>query len=224
LQNNEKCKSPYNDIYYTLHQAYGPQYWWPAETDFEIMVGAILTQNTSWTNVELAITNIKKARVMNVEGMIALNSEALASLIRPAGFFNIKTLRLQSMCRFLLTEGGMDELANHTTDRLRTQLLGVHGIGPETADSILLYAFGRNIFVIDAYTKRIFQRLGLLAPGASYNEAQQQFHAQLPCQTSLFNQYHALIVEHAKRHCRVKPSCPACPVRTFCPTGNSNSA
>jgi len=208
-------------IYNLMYSAYGPQHWWPARTPFEVMIGAVLTQNTAWRNVEHAIANLNEAGVMDAEAIAALSREALAMLIRPAGYFNVKARRLQSMCYFFLAQEKFEGLGNRPAKELRKLLLNVHGIGPETADSILLYALNRPVFVVDAYTRRIFQRLGAVAPDAGYDQVQAFFHDRLPHDVELFNEYHALIVEHAKRNCRVKPICTACSLLTLCPAGKS---
>lgn len=175
------------------------------------MVGAVLTQNTAWNNVERAIAALKAAQVLSVASILALPSSELAALIRPAGYFNVKTRRLKALCKFLHTRGvaeDPEQLARQAPlPELRQQLLGVHGVGAETADSILLYALGKPIFVVDAYTRRIFVRLGHLASDAGYGPTQHLFHANLPTETALFNEYHALIVALGKTHCRSKPIC-----------------
>jgi len=207
-------------IYNLLFNTYGPQHWWPAETPFEVMVGAVLTQNTAWRNVERAIANLANGHALEPELMMTIPEEELAELIRPAGYFRIKAKRLRTFCAFYHEHGQWKRLSTMPTETLRTKLLGVHGIGPETADSILLYAFDRPAFVIDTYTKRIFRRLGLSAAEINYEELQQFFHDLLPDNISMFNEYHALIVEHAKRHCRAKPVCSGCPLLNACCTGS----
>lgn len=203
-------------IYDLLFKAYEPQHWWPAETSFEVMVGAVLTQNTAWRNVEAAIANLAEGRALEPELVMAMPEKKLAELIHPAGYFRIKAKRLRAFCAFYLEHGQWKGLNTLPTASLRTKLLTVHGVGPETADSILLYAFDRPVFIIDAYTKRIFQRLGVLLPDMSYEEAQHHFHERLTAEASLFNEYHALIVEHAKRYCLIKPACAECPLLILC--------
>ncbi len=201
-------------IYARLFERYGAQHWWPAETPFEVMVGAVLTQNTAWSNVERAIDNLKAMEGgLGLEPLLALSQQRLAQLIRPAGYFNVKAKRLMSLCRFLQRHGDLDRL---DTERLRAALLSVHGIGPETADDILLYAFQRPVFVIDAYTRRLFGRLGMVGEARSYESLRRGFEAALPCDSELFNEYHALIVVHAKQHCRTKPACDGCPLFDLC--------
>ncbi|MGQ9686966.1 MAG: endonuclease III domain-containing protein [Thiobacillaceae bacterium] len=209
--------------YRLLFAAYGPQHWWPGETAFEVMVGAILTQNTAWANVERAIANLKAAERLTCEDILALPDDALAELIRPAGYFNVKARRLKALCAFLADQGvcatpqRLRDLSN--LPELRRRLLSVHGVGEETADSILLYALELPIFVVDAYTRRIFSRLGLIPADASYGEIQQAFQRHLPADVALYNEYHALIVHLGKSVCRPKPRCEQCPLRERCPGG-----
>ena len=202
-----------NSIYDALYQTFGPQHWWPAESSFEVMVGAVLTQNTAWVNVERAIENLRRADLLDPTPLSALDATELADYLRPAGYFNIKAKRLQALTRFLLDHPGLDHL--ETVD-LRQLLLGVHGVGPETADDILLYAFQRPVFVIDAYTRRLFGRLGLAEEGSGYEMLRQQFETSLEPDVEMFNEYHALIVQHAKHVCRTKPKCQECTLRSNC--------
>lgn len=195
---------------------YGQQGWWPAETAFEVMVGAVLTQNTAWTNVESAITNLKRQGSLSAEWVNSLPAESLAQLIRPSGYYNVKARRLQNLCQFLLDQRGEEGLAQWPTERLRHGLLGVNGIGEETADDILLYAFSRPVFVIDAYTRRIFSRLGGVKGDESYGDLSQWFSSNLPSDVLLYNEYHALIVKHAKQACSPRPQCDDCVVRKIC--------
>ena len=185
-------------LYDRLLAAYGSQYWWPAESRFEVIVGAVLTQNTSWKNVEKAITSLKKAGNLDLDCIAAMAQDELAELIRSAGFFNVKARRLKNLCGWLQSQGGLDELATWDTGRLRTALLAINGIGPETADDILLYAFNRPVFVIDTYTRRLLTELGLIEGGEDYETLRQMFESCLPPDHSLYNEYHALIVRHAK--------------------------
>ena len=212
-------------VYTTLFDHYGPQGWWPGDTPFEVMVGAVLTQSTAWRNVEKAMANLKQVSALDPQAIAALEAAELAELIRPAGYFNVKAQRLQSFCRWLLQQGGEAALQSWDDATLRHALLSVNGIGPETADDMLLYAFVRPIFVIDAYTRRIFMRLGLIRGDERYEELRQHFedqlkanHTERPQQTQLFNEYHALIVIHAKRSCRSKPLCGECCLRGCCAT------
>jgi endonuclease-3 related protein len=207
-------------IHDRLYEAFGPQHWWPADTPFEVAVGAVLTQNTAWTNVERAIANLKEADVLGPRAILGLTDEGLAELIRPAGYFNVKARRLKALCQFLADEadGDLTALADRDTVALRHALLTVKGVGEETADSILLYALHRTVFVVDAYTRRIFERLGLLDPGHGYGAIQATFEAALPRDLALFNEYHALIVALGKDYCKPKPRCAACPLRPLCPS------
>ena len=207
--------------YQRLLAHYGPQHWWPGETPFEVMVGAVLTQNTAWTNVEKAIANLKAAQALDCRAMLALPDGDLAALIRPAGYFNVKAVRLKALCRFLDRRGVADvpeRLAGQADlAALRHDLLAVHGIGEETADSILLYALGLPSFVVDAYTRRAFGRLGLLAGNERHDEIRQRFETGLPRDVGLYNEYHALIVQLGKQHCRPRPRCAGCPLTPICP-------
>lgn len=202
-------------IYRRLLGVFGPQGWWPGDTPFEVAVGAILTQNTAWTNVERAIKNIKAERCLSLRAMDRLSERRLAGLIRPAGYFRIKARRLKHFLHFLKTGygGSMALLRKRPLARARAALLGVNGIGPETADSILLYALGKPVFVIDAYTRRVFSRHHLVRADADYDTLQKFFMDRLPPQTKLYNEYHALIVRLAKEHChKTRPQCGSCPL------------
>lgn len=196
---------------------FGPQHWWPGETPFEVCVGAILTQNTAWGNVEKAITNLKKAGLLDFVTLCAASDATIASLIKPAGYFNIKTKRLRSFLNFVKDEGGnFDELAKIPGDKLRNKLLAVTGIGPETADSMVLYAFGKPTFVVDAYTKRILMRHSLMGEETDYQQIKNYFESHLAMDQKLFNEFHALIVMTGKDFCRKsKPKCDECPLREF---------
>lgn len=204
-------------IYRDLHGAFGHQDWWPGETPFEIMVGAILTQNTAWTNVELAIANLKKAGVLSPRKMRRLLRRRLARLIRPAGYFNVKARRLHAFVDFLFTEygGNLRRMFREEPQRLREKLLAVNGIGPETADSILLYAGEMPSFVIDAYTKRIFGRHGLQTQEADYATWKALFEKALPKDVALYNDFHAQIVHLGKHHCKTRPVCRGCPLEKY---------
>lgn len=198
-----------------MYRFYGPQHWWPADTPFEVIVGAILTQNTAWANVEKAIISLKKAGVLSSPSrMKRAGVSRLSRLIKPAGFYNLKARRLTNFLSNLTAKHGSSlvKLSRLDTERLREELLGINGIGPETCDSILLYAFRRPVFVVDAYTKRIFSRLGLIPKDAGYDEVQAFFTGSLPHKHRLFNEYHALIVRLAKDHCKTKPKCESCPL------------
>lgn len=209
-------QKPLLNIYNKLYKTFGPQHWWPGETPFEIMVGAILTQNTNWQNVEKAIHNLKKNHCLSPSKIKIISVKKLAALIRPAGYYNIKAHRLKQFIKFLYDEYNamIHSMAKEDTVILRNKLLSVHGIGPETADSILLYALNKPIFVIDAYTKRIFSRHKLLHEKPAYHEAQELFMKNLPRNVKLFNEYHALIVKLGKEYCKTKPKCDECPLQT----------
>jgi len=204
-------KKIYNDLY----QAFGPRNWWPAESAFEVMIGAILTQNTSWNNVEKAIRNLKKKGVLSPEGIRNLSKLKLAYLIKPAGYYRVKTGRLKAFVNFLFEEykGNINRMKLESVETLREKLLKIHGIGPETADSILLYALEKPIFVVDAYTRRILSRHKLISAKASYNEIQGLFMNNLPKDEKLFNEYHALFVHLGKTLCKKIPKCDICPIK-----------
>lgn len=202
------------DTYKTLYNAFGPQHWWPGDTPFEISVGAILTQNTNWTNVEKAIGNLKENNVLNAGRLHKLGTKKLASLIRPSGYFNVKAERLKNFLSYIHIHYN-DSLAGMKkvdTQNLREELLSVNGIGPETADSILLYALERPVFVIDAYTRRALSRHGLASDNAAYHELQTLFHEAIPSDVNIYNEYHALLVKLGKDFCRPKPRCAGCPL------------
>ena len=205
------------EIYKLLYDRYGPQHWWPGQSRFEIIVGAILTQNTNWANVEKAIANLKRCDCLSQEKLYKMDTAVLAELIRPAGYYNIKTGRLKNFLNRLFDNynGSLKTLENLSTDTLRYELLMIKGIGPETADSIVLYAFDKPVFVVDTYTCRIMTRHGFLAPGADYEEVQQLFESCLPTDTGLFNEYHALLVQAGKQYCRPKPKCANCPLKSL---------
>ena len=201
-------------IYRILFKAFGPQHWWPGDTPFEIAVGAILTQNTNWGNVEKAIDNLKTAHVLSARKIHEMPVNTLAAFIRPAGYFNIKAKRLKAFIHFLCEQygGSMKRMRKEDAGILRRQLLSVHGIGPETADSILLYALGKPIFVIDAYTRRILSRHGILGHDEPYPDFQNLFHLSLEGNVRLYNEYHALLVETGKSFCKPNPLCAECPL------------
>jgi endonuclease-3 related protein len=201
-------------IYNRLLAAFGPQHWWPGDTPFEIAVGAILTQNTNWLNVEKAIKNLKYAKALSARALDAMPAAELSGHIRPAGYYSIKATRLKNLVNFLREEyqGSMKRMAKEDLSVIRKKLLFVNGIGPETADSIILYALEKPVFVIDAYTKRILSRHTILHHDASYETFQKLFHEKLSKDVSLFNEYHALMVRLAKDFCRPAPRCSGCPL------------
>lgn len=208
----------YQKIFTHLLHCYGPQAWWPADSPFEMMVGAILTQNTAWTNVERAISNLKALDCLDADRILRLDAGDLAECLRPSGYFNIKAKRLRNFCQWYLDQGGFDALSQHDDGCLRQGLLSVNGVGPETADDILLYAFRRPVFVVDAYTKRLFSRLGFMDKDLTYSQVQGLFHGELTREVSLFNEYHALIVVHCKDVCKKRPLCDACCLKALCPS------
>jgi endonuclease-3 related protein len=201
-----------------LMSEYGPQHWWPGDSPFEVIIGAILTQSSAWTNVEKAINNLKSADALSPEAILNLSLEQLAQLIRPSGYDNAKAVKLKSLVGWLDTnyQNDLNTLSAVDTGTLRSLLLSVHGIGNETADSILLYALGKPVFVIDAYTKRIISRIGLISAESSYFEYQQFFIGKLPVDLQLFNEYHALLVRLGKKACRKKPVCSNCCLSDIC--------
>ena len=199
-------------LYNRLLDAYGPQHWWPAESAFEVVVGAVLTQNTSWKNVEKVITRLKKTGNLDLERIVTLAQDELAGLIRSSGFFNVKAKRLKNLCGWLQSQGGLETLATWDTRRLRQALLAINGIGPETADDILLYAFQRPVFVIDAYTRRLLKKLGLIEGNEDYETLRRMFESCLSPDHRLYNEYHALIVRHAKEKCAQDDRCGHCAV------------
>ncbi len=203
------------NVYHRLYDFFGPQDWWPGEGPFEVMVGAVLTQNTNWGNVEKAITNLKGAGYLSYEKMVSLPSGLLAEYIRPAGYFNIKAGRLQNLFSMIEKEyeGSLENLLDADTENLRQNLLSVKGIGPETADSILLYAANRPAFVVDAYTYRILLRHDLIPEDFGYDEIQEFFMNNLEQDTVLYNEFHALIVCAGKQFCKkTTPLCTGCPL------------
>ena len=204
-------------VYAVLQKSFGHQRWWPGDTPFEVMIGAILTQNTAWTNVEKAILNLKKAKTLSFKALQRISSKKLAKLIRPAGYFNVKADRLKCFMDFLDREcrGDLLQLKRQAMPSLRQKLLAVKGIGPETADSMLLYALDKKSFVIDAYTRRIFSRHGLASDAESYERWREIFTRALPRDLDLYNDYHAQIVRVGKDYCRKLPRCKACLLRRF---------
>jgi endonuclease III related protein len=216
MQSEEK-RERLTQVFELLLEHYGALEWWPADTPFEVCVGAILTQNTNWLNVEKAIVNLKREGVLSLEALHDIDPEWLAELIRPSGFFNIKTVRLKHFVTWLSERyGTLEAMFEVDWRQLREELLAVRGIGRETCDSILLYAGEKPSFVVDAYTKRLFSRLGMVQEKDSYEEVRSLFMDHLPNDSKLFNEYHALIVQHCKQHCRKKPSCAGCPLRGHC--------
>jgi endonuclease-3 related protein len=206
--------------YERLLAAFGPQHWWPGDSPFEIMVGAVLVQNTAWRNVERAIENLREAGVMSPHALYALPPAELAELIRPAGYYQVKANRLRNLLRFVVEEygGSLDAMFATSLGALREQLLAIHGIGPETADAILLYAGGKPTFVVDTYTHRVLARHSWIGYDAGYDEIKEEFESTLPADAPLFNEYHALLVRVGKDYCkRAAPNCDACPLASMLP-------
>lgn len=201
-------------FYHKLFDHFGPQNWWPGDTPLEICIGAILTQNTNWKNVEKAIENLKKSKNLNLVRLGQISQQKLAELIKPAGYFNVKAKRLKNFISKVISDyGSLEELQSLSDTDLRNYLLTISGIGPETADSMVLYAFERPSFVIDAYTKRILVRHGLVSEEANYYEMKDLFETHLEENTDLFNEYHALIVQTGKDFCKKsRPNCEECPL------------
>jgi len=211
-------KNIFSEIFYRLYKAYGPQHWWPGDSPLEIAIGAVLTQNTNWMNVEKAIGNLKKKNLMDAKKLLAIQNDSLADLIKPAGYYRIKAERLKNFLRWLVMEGGFEGLKSKDIEELRDELLKIKGIGKETADSILLYAIEKPIFVIDAYTRRILKRMGIIQKeNMEYDELRNLFESNLPRDVELFNEYHALLVRLGKEIClKRRPQCARCPLSDIC--------
>jgi len=203
-------------IYERLFEHFGPQNWWPAKTEFEVIVGAILTQNTAWANVERALDNLSAKKMMSPVRLRKARCSELARLIRPAGYYNIKAARLKEFLEFLFKRyrGDLRRMFSTRTETLRDELLRVKGIGEETADSILLYAARRPVFVVDAYTRRVLLRHKLISDRSTYHQIQSIFMENLPKSIGLYNEYHALIVKLGKTYCTKRPKCDSCPIRS----------
>lgn len=206
--------------YDALSGALGPMHWWPAQTPFEVIVGAILTQSTAWGNVERAISNLRSARILSPSAMLRVPMSRLAALVRPSGYFRQKAKKLKAFVNFLQAEygGSLERMFGVPTLELRERLLSVHGIGPETADSILLYAGNHPVFVVDTYTHRIFARHGISGGKPDYENVRALVENSIPRRAELFNEFHALIVNTGKNWCRKSaPRCGECPLRSFLP-------
>ncbi|MDP6403095.1 MAG: endonuclease III domain-containing protein [SAR202 cluster bacterium] len=212
------------NVYERLLLRHGPQHWWPADGRFEVMVGAVLTQSAAWANVRKAVSNLKAAGALSPEPIRSLRQEDLAQLVYPSGYFNSKARKLKALADFLgrRFDDDLDSMAAEETNALRAELLDVYGIGEETADDILLYAVAKPIFVIDAYTRRVFSRLGLAPDKGSYSAYQSLFMDNLDRDVELFKEFHALIVRHGKVVCRKVPLCEGCCLLDICPTGESS--
>ena len=205
-----------NTFYKELYKRYGPQGWWPGDSTLECVLGAVLTQNTSWTNAEKAISNLKKENIISIKKLSSISADALASVIRPSGYYNQKALKIKHFITFVVDtyEGNLEKMFGEETGELRNKLLTIKGIGPETADTILLYAAQKPVFVIDAYTYRVLSRHGLVPEYTTYDEMQELFMDSLPSDSGVFNEYHALLVRVGKEHCRKRsPLCEGCPLQ-----------
>jgi endonuclease-3 related protein len=205
------------EMYEALHKRFGPQNWWPAESRTEMIIGAILTQNTAWKNVERALANLRREGLLDLRALQRVSIDALAQLIRPAGYYNIKARRLMNLIRFICKQygGDLDACFDLPLDRLREELLTISGVGRETADSIILYAAHKPTFVVDAYTARILRRHFLADDTADYDQIKEIFESALPAEAQLFNEYHALIVMCGKNYCRPRAVCEDCPLNVF---------
>jgi len=206
------------DIYESLLRAYGPQNWWPGDGPLEIILGAILTQRTTWENAAKALGRLREAGLCSLQALDAASEAAVEEAVRPSGCYRAKAKKLKAfVCRVSERfRGDLQRLLDLPMDTLRSELLAIHGIGPETADAIALYAAGRPAFVVDAYMRRLLERLGLLHGGESYDEIRDALMAVLPADATLFNEYHALIVRHGKVRCRPTPRCEGCPLQEAC--------
>jgi len=209
------------EVFDRLYAAYGPRHWWPAQSPFEVLIGAVLVQNTAWQNVEKAIDRLRGDDLLEPHALYAVPVEELEELIRPVGYFRIKARRLRNVLEFLVDryDGSLEAMFQTGLAELREGLLQVKGIGPETADSILLYAGGLPAFVVDAYTHRVLARHGWIGFDADYYQIQDYFLSGLPQDAALFNEYHALLVEVGKRHCHKHPRCEGCPLAEMLPPG-----
>ncbi len=214
-------KSVAREVLDTLLDALGPQKWWPGESPFEVMAGAVLVQNTAWKNVERAIANLRDAAVMEPHALYALPLGELEELIRPAGYFRLKAKRLRNLVGYVVEQydGSLDSMRRVDASQLRKELLGVNGVGPETADSILLYALNKPVMVVDAYTHRIWARHGWVDYDIDYHGLQEELSRGLPDEAPLFNELHALIVHVGHHWCKRVPKCEACPLRGMLPEG-----
>ena len=211
---NKRVSKQLIDIYNKLFNRFGPQYWWPGKTKTEIIVGAILTQNTNWENVKKAIANLRQAKMLTFAALRNADHETLAQLIRPSGYYNIKAARLKNFVEFFYEEygGSWKKFQSEPLETLREKILSVNGVGPETADSILLYALDKPVFVIDAFTKRALLEHKMIKKDAGYHDVQKLFMDNLEPDVPFFNEYHALFVRLAKEHCRTRPLCQDCPL------------
>ena len=210
-----------DEVYRRLFAAYGPQHWWPGDSPLEVMIGAVLAQNTSWQNVQRAIDHLKQADLLEPHALYRVPVETLEELIRPAGYYRIKARRLRNLLRLLVEQydGSLEVMFRTDFSTLREELLGVNGVGPETADSILLYAGGLPTFVVDTYTQRVLARHGWIEPDADYHAVKEHFEGGLERDPALYNEYHALLVRVGRLHCRKTPKCTGCPLADLLPPG-----
>lgn len=211
MSGSERIRNFYRDLF----DRYGPQGWWPGESRIECILGAILTQKTSWQNVEKAIDNLKRDNLISIESLNLITTDELARLIRSSGYYNQKAVKIKTFIRFVVQEysGSLEKMFAEPSSELRKKLLGIKGIGPETADSIMLYAGGIPVFVVDTYTYRILSRHGLVPENTSYHEIQELFMDSLEKDSETFNEYHALLVKLGKEHCKKSsPVCEGCPL------------
>ena len=211
-------------IFDRLLAAYGPQAWWPARDPFEVMAGALLTQRTTWRNAEQALGSLRRSDALSPETLACLPTSDLEALIRPAGTFRVKAPRLRALAQWYFDAGGHESLMKCSTTKLRAELLGLAGIGPETADDILVYAFARPVFVVDAYARRLFSRYGWVNGDEPYEQLSGAVADTLGGDTAMLGEFHALIVEHGKRHCRARPQCAECPLAARCRTATPRTA
>jgi len=208
-----------HEVFHRLLNSLGPQHWWPGHSAWEVMIGAVLVQNTTWKNVERAINNLREADLLEPRRLLGLPSAELAELIRPAGYYRLKTKRLRNLMQFVVRQydGSLEALRTTPWRDLREALLGIKGIGPETADSILLYALEQPVLVVDTYTHRIFARHGWIDYDADYHRLQEHLMSELPEDVKLFNELHALLVHVGHHFCRRRPKCEQCPLRDLLP-------
>ena len=210
------------EVYQRLFDSYGPQHWWPANSVFEVMTGAILIQRTQWQNAARAVAALEREQLLSAEAIATSQSQQLERLIRCSGFFRQKRVRLQDIARWYLAQGGETGIRRMDTPTLRDSLLALSGVGPETADVICLYAFDREGFVVDAYARRLFARLGMVVGDEPYAVLKRHFESALPRDSQVHNEYHALIVAHCKHYCRKQPLCSGCCLRDDCNLGRDS--
>ena len=211
------------EVYERLLTAYGPQHWWPAKTPFEVLLGAVLVQNTAWRNVEKAIENLRRDDLLDPIALYEVSQEELEELIRPAGYYRIKARRLRNVLALLVHryDGSLDAMFQTGLAELREELLSINGVGPETADSILLYAGGLPTFVVDTYTHRVLARHGWIDFQVDYYEIKDRFESELPADAAMFNEFHALLVQVGKEHCGKTARCDGCPLAPLLPSGGA---